>query len=182
MRMRSGASRSAARPGCTFSIRTIGVGAAQVYVKSHPTRIFMASNSWSECRQRHCCPAVPTHPPAHDPAKWRPIRRSRSCAFKKTSARSNAKPEPHFCLLIARGAVPLPRLVKRRDVIAWAPEKRQRRACLFRRQTRELKNTEILYGARRGDNSCYEAPASYQHLYRGRSKSASVNRFPPLTI
>jgi hypothetical protein len=45
---------------------------------------------------------------------------------------------------IRERAVPLPRWVRRRDVIDWAPEKRQGAHCLFRRQTPELKNTEIL--------------------------------------
>jgi hypothetical protein len=37
-------------------------------------------------------------------------------------------------------------MVQRRDVIDWAPEKRQRTRCLFRRQTPELKKQKYYAG------------------------------------
>src|SRR3954454_15965061 len=109
--MRSGASRSAAPRGCTFSIRAIGGGAAQVYVRSHPTRIFMASSSW--CTRR-------------------------TSADNVIVAR--------LFQPVAKRAVALPCGGRRRDVIDWAPEKRQCAACLFRRQTPEPKTQKCHAG------------------------------------
>jgi hypothetical protein len=79
-------------------------------------------------------------------------------------------------------AVALPRVVMRRDVIDWAPEKRQRVDCLFRRQTPEPKNTEMLCLARWGDNSCCEAQARYQPLCRINRESTAESGVPPLSI